>query len=65
MSSLGGECLLRGEGGVFFRRGGRIFLMGEGVSSLEERRGDLLNGEGGVFFRRRGIFLRGEGGRLL
>ena len=39
--------------------------MGEGVSSLEERRGDLLNGEGGVFFRRRGIFLRGEGGRLL
>ena len=26
--------------------------MGEGVSSLEERRGDLLNGEGGVFFRR-------------
>ena len=47
MSSLGGECLLRGEGGVFFRRGGRIFLMGGGVSSLEERRGDLLNGEGG------------------
>ena len=45
MSSLGGSAFL-GGGGVFFRRGGRIFLMGEGVSSLEERRGDLLNGEG-------------------